>query len=41
MIATGAEIAPEWTPGLLDGGGWGENIFDFYTLEGASKLSGA
>ena len=41
VIATGAEIAPEWTPGLLDGGGWGENIFDFYTLEGASKLSGA
>jgi sulfide:quinone oxidoreductase len=41
VIATGAEIAPEQTPGLLDGGGWGENIFDFYTLEGASKLSGA
>lgn len=41
VIATGAEIAPERTPGLPDGGGWGETIFDFYTLEGASKLSGA
>lgn len=41
VIATGAEIAPERTPGLFDGGGWGNNIFDFYTLEGASKLAGA
>lgn len=41
VIATGTQIHPEVIPGLLDGGGWGENIFDFYTLEGASKLSGA
>jgi sulfide:quinone oxidoreductase len=41
VIATGTDIHPEVIPGLLDGGGWGENIFDFYTLEGASKLSGA
>lgn len=41
MIATGSDIHPEVTPGLLDGGGWGNNIYDFYTLEGSACLSGA
>ena len=37
IIATGARIAPEKTEGLT-GAGWGERIFDFYTLEGATRL---
>ena len=37
IIATGSEVHPEETEGLLDGG-WQQNIFDFYTLEGACKL---
>ncbi len=39
VIATGSHIHPEETPGLVDGGGWFENIFPFYTLEGATKLA--
>jgi len=38
VIATGTQIHPEETPGLLDGG-WRENIFDFYTIEGATALN--
>ncbi len=38
VIATGSEIHPEETPGMLDGG-WRKNIFDFYTVEGAVALS--
>lgn len=37
VIATGSHIHPEETEGMLEGG-WQENIFDFYTLEGATKL---
>jgi sulfide:quinone oxidoreductase len=37
VVATGSHIHPEETPGLLDGG-WRNNIFDFYTLEGATAL---
>jgi len=37
VLATGSYIRPEETPGMLDGG-WMENIFDYYTLEGASAL---
>jgi sulfide:quinone oxidoreductase len=37
IIATGAETAPGETDGLVDGG-WYQNIFDFYTIEGACKL---
>ncbi|MBI5397540.1 MAG: NAD(P)/FAD-dependent oxidoreductase [Verrucomicrobia bacterium] len=37
IIATGCEIAPEEVPGLKDGG-WRKNIFDFYTLGGATAL---
>ncbi|MDP1779436.1 MAG: FAD-dependent oxidoreductase, partial [Anaerolineales bacterium] len=33
VIATGSHVRPEETPGML-GGGWRNNIFDFYTLEG-------
>jgi sulfide:quinone oxidoreductase len=39
VIATGTQIHPEETEGLLDGGGWQKNIFDFYTIEGAIALS--
>ena len=37
IIATGVKIVPQQVPGLIDSG-WGENIFDFYTFEGASAL---
>lgn len=37
VIATGADIHPEETEGLKDGG-WGRNIFDFYTAHGAAAL---
>lgn len=39
VIATGSRIVPEETPGLMDGSGWGRNIFDFYTLEGSVALA--
>lgn len=38
VIATGAQILPEETEGLT-GVGWQENMFDFYTLEGAQNLA--
>lgn len=38
VIATGAQIHPEQTEGLVDGG-WRKNIFDFYTVEGAAALA--
>jgi sulfide:quinone oxidoreductase len=38
IIATGTRIVPEETTGLKDGL-WHKNIFDFYTIEGASALS--
>lgn len=38
VIATGAQIHPEQTEGLVDGG-WRKNIFDFYTIEGAAALA--
>ena len=38
MVATGCDIDPTETPGLKDGG-WHKNIFDFYTLEGATALA--
>lgn len=40
VIATGTDIAPEQTEGLL-GGGWRQNIFDFYTYDGAVALAEA
>ncbi len=39
VIATGSDVHPEETPGLLDGGAWNKNIFTFYTLEGALHLA--
>lgn len=38
IIALGCDIAPEETQGLKDGG-WRQNIFDFYTLDGAVALA--
>ena len=40
IIATGARVDPSVTEGL-DGPGWRETAFDFYTLEGASALARA
>lgn len=37
LIATGAHIRPDQTPGLLDGY-WHKKIFDFYSLKGALAL---
>lgn len=37
VIATGTQTHPQETPGLVDGG-WRKNIFDFYTVEGATEL---
>lgn len=37
IIATGTQIRPEETPGLV-GENWYKNIFDFYTIEGATAL---
>ncbi len=36
VIATGVRIMPEEIDGMADK--WGEDVFDFYTLEGALKL---
>jgi sulfide:quinone oxidoreductase len=38
VIATGSHIHPEETDGLMDNG-WHKNVFDFYTLQGATALS--
>lgn len=38
IIATGIKTAPEMVAGLTDAG-WYEQVFDFYTLEGATALS--
>ncbi len=38
IIATGSDIHPEETEGLLDSG-WRQNIFDFYSIDGATSLS--
>jgi sulfide:quinone oxidoreductase len=38
VISTGSQIHPEQQEGMVDGG-WHKNIFDFYTLEGATALS--
>ena len=37
VIATGSHIHPEEISGMVDGG-WQQNIFDFYTPDGAAKL---
>jgi sulfide:quinone oxidoreductase len=37
IIATGTQIRPEETPGLM-GENWHKTIFDFYTIEGATAL---
>jgi len=37
IVATGAEIAPGETAGMMDG--WRDTIFDFYTPDGATALA--
>lgn len=38
IIATGSGIHPEETEGM-ENGGWRQNIFDFYTVDGALALA--
>jgi sulfide:quinone oxidoreductase len=38
VVATGSRIVPEETEGLLDNG-WHDDVYNFYTLEGATALS--
>ena len=40
IVATGTRIAPEELDGLT-GAGWGERMFEFYTLAGAERLAKA
>lgn len=40
VIATGSRISPADTEGLL-GEGWRKNVFDFYTVDGATALARA
>ena len=40
VVATGVELLPDETEGLT-GPGWMENVFTFYSIEGASALEGA
>ena len=37
IVASGTRVVPQETAGL-DGPGWQRSIFDFYTLDGATKL---
>jgi len=37
IIATGSQIAPQETEGML-GSGWQKDVFDFYTFEGSRNL---
>jgi len=38
VIATGSHLQPEETQGLVDGG-WRKNVFDFYSVDGATSLA--
>ena len=38
VVATGSHIEPSQVEGLLDSG-WQKNVFDFYTVQGATNLS--
>ncbi len=38
VIATGTHLVPEETPGMVDGG-WRKNVFDFYSVDGATALN--
>lgn len=38
VVATGSRTVPAETEGLLDNG-WHKNVFDFYTIEGATALA--
>lgn len=41
VIATGTTPRPDMTPGMTDPVSWHKTVFDFYTLEGATKLHDA
>lgn len=41
IVATGTIPRPDQTPGMGDGPLWYKKIFDFYTLEGATRLHDA
>ncbi|CAI9405563.1 type III sulfide quinone reductase, selenoprotein subtype [Aestuariimicrobium sp. T2.26MG-19.2B] len=38
LVASGTRPRPDLTPGMADGGLWHTKVFDFYTLEGATRL---
>jgi sulfide:quinone oxidoreductase len=38
VIASGARLRPDLTPGLTEGEGWRKTVHEFYTLEGAQAL---
>jgi sulfide:quinone oxidoreductase len=38
VVATGTHIVPDETAGMVDGG-WRKNVFDFYSVDGATALS--
>jgi sulfide:quinone oxidoreductase len=38
VVATGTHIVPEETTGMVDGG-WRKNVFDFYSVDGATALN--
>ena len=37
IVATGTDIVPSETPGMLDG--WRDTVFDFYTMDGSAALA--
>ena len=39
VISTGSHVHPEEITGMKDGGGWHQNVFDFYTPQGSIALS--
>ncbi|WP_026378188.1 type III sulfide quinone reductase, selenoprotein subtype [Aestuariimicrobium kwangyangense] len=38
LVASGTRPRPDLTPGMADGQLWHTKVFDFYTLEGATRL---
>ncbi|MBO1030029.1 NAD(P)/FAD-dependent oxidoreductase [Tessaracoccus sp. SD287] len=41
LVATGTRPRPDLTPGMGDGSLWHRKVFDFYTLDGATRLRDA
>ncbi|MDO5672605.1 MAG: TusE/DsrC/DsvC family sulfur relay protein [Actinomycetaceae bacterium] len=41
IVTTGTRTRPDMVPGMADGSLWYDKVFDFYTLEGSSRLAEA